>query len=155
MEQEVRAATKGDVPALVELMAEFYEESGYELNREHARRAFGDLLADPGLGVAWLMVAEQRAAGYVVLTFGFSMEFGGRDGFVDDLFVRREYRGRGMGRAALDTVRARCLAEGVRALHLEVGRDNTVAQRLYQGVGFRDNDRQLLTLRLAEPSHRA
>jgi ribosomal protein S18 acetylase RimI-like enzyme len=42
---------------------------------------------------------------------------------------------------------------GVRALHLEVGRDNVPAQELYRRVGFVDTDRRLLTLKLADPTH--
>jgi ribosomal protein S18 acetylase RimI-like enzyme len=37
----------------------------------------------------------------------------------------------------------------VRALHLEVTRDNIAAQRLYRSVGFADRDHYLMTKRLA------
>jgi ribosomal protein S18 acetylase RimI-like enzyme len=47
-------------------------------------------------------------------------------------------------------VRAFCLDHGVRALHLETGRDNAAAQALYRHAGFKVTDRQLLTLVLAE-----
>jgi ribosomal protein S18 acetylase RimI-like enzyme len=50
-------------------------------------------------------------------------------------------------------VRSAALSLGVRALHLEVGRDNSAAQALYRRAGFEDSGRQLLTLRLADPTH--
>ena len=46
----MRGAVLGDVPTLVELMAEFYAESDYVLDRGHAAAAFTVLLADRGSG---------------------------------------------------------------------------------------------------------
>jgi ribosomal protein S18 acetylase RimI-like enzyme len=153
MDPHLRAATLGDCPLLVTLMSEFYAESGYPLNRRRAQAAFSELLADQGLGQVWLIQAEPGPVGYVVLTLGYSMEYGGRDAFVDDLFIRPIFRRRGLGKLALAEVRAACEERGVRALHLEVGRDNAAAQSLYRRVGFVDMDRQLLTLKLADPTH--
>jgi ribosomal protein S18 acetylase RimI-like enzyme len=81
------------------------------------------------------------------------MEYGGRDAFVDDLFIQAGFRGAGLGAATLAEVRTYCVERGVRALHLEVGRDNAAAQAVYRRAGFVDTDRQLLTLRLADPTH--
>jgi ribosomal protein S18 acetylase RimI-like enzyme len=153
MNPHLRAATPSDCALLVGLMSEFYAESGYPLNRRRAELAFSELLADPGLGRVWLIQAEPGPVGYVVLTLGYSMEYGGRDAFVDDLFIRPIFRGRGLGKLALAEVRAACEERGVRALHLEVGRDNAAAQSLYRRVGFVDTDRQLLTLKLADATH--
>ena len=49
----MRSATTDDTQTLVDLMAEFYAESGYVLDRPHAAAAFSELLADPRLGRAW------------------------------------------------------------------------------------------------------
>lgn len=149
----LRPATFADCSLLVELMSEFYAESDYALHPSRAEEAFKALLADHGFGRAWLIESQAQVAGYVVLTLGYSMEYGGRDAFVDDLFIRRAFRGKGLGRSALDEVRSAALSLGVRALHLEVGRDNSAAQALYRRTGFEDSGRQLLTLRLADPTH--
>ncbi len=153
MNPQLREATPADCALLVDLMSEFYAESGYPLNRRRAEAAFSELLADQGLGQVWLIQAQHGPVGYVVLTLGYSMEYGGRDAFVDDLFIRPNFRGRGLGKLALAKVRAACAERGVRAMHLEVGRDNAAAQALYHRAGFMDTDRQLLTLKLADPTH--
>ncbi len=75
-------------------MAEFYAESGYDLDQDGAAIAFGDLLSDPSLGRIWIL---GESVGYVVLSLGYSMEYGGRDAFVDDLFVREAHRRAGLG----------------------------------------------------------
>jgi GNAT superfamily N-acetyltransferase len=149
----LRKAAPGDIELLVDLMAEFYAEADYPLNRGRAAHAFGALLTDDRLGRVWLIRSDSDDVGYVVLTLGYSMEHGGRDGFVDDLFIRAPFRGTGLGTATLEEVRGVATELGMRALHLEVGRDNAPAQAVYRRVGFVDTDRQLLTLRLADPTH--
>lgn len=153
MRAKLRPATLDDGDRLVELMGEFYAESAYPLNRGRAAAAFAALLADPQLGYVWLIRNDSQDVGYVVLTLGFSMEYGGRDAFLDDLFVRPAARGQGLGSAAIAEVRTACEALGVRALHLEVGEENIAAQMFYHRAGFAGTDRRLLTLRLAEPTH--
>ena len=92
----VREATPADLPALVALMTEFYAEAALALPAAAAARAFEPLLADARLGRVWIMEVDSRPAGYVVLTLGYGMEYGGMRGFVDDLFVRPDHRGRGL-----------------------------------------------------------
>jgi GNAT superfamily N-acetyltransferase len=142
-----------DVARLVGLMSEFYAESGYPVHPQRAAETFAVLVGDPRLGRVWLLESGGADAGYLVVTLGYSMEYGGTDAFLDDLFVRAPFRGSGLGTAALKAAREFCLDHGVRALHLEVERGNGPAQRLYRAAGFEDNERQLLTLRLAAPLH--
>ena len=149
----VRSAAAEDVTTLVCLMTDFYAESGYTLDRPHAAEAFAALLADEQLGRVWLVEQGPAAAGYIAITFVFAMEYGGRMAVVDDFYVRPEARGAGLGTAALAEVRRACTALGVRAMRVEVGRDNAVAQAAYRSAGFATVDHQLMTVALAAPSH--
>jgi ribosomal protein S18 acetylase RimI-like enzyme len=142
----MRHASIEDIPRLVALMTEFYAEAATPLNAACAAEAFAALLSDDRLGHVWLIQAGNDDVGYVVVTFSYSMEFGGRNAFLDDLFIRSDFRGAGLGTAALKEVRAFCIEQGVRAVHLETGQDNTAAQALYRSAGFKVTDRQLLTL---------
>lgn len=139
-----------DIPRLVALMTEFYAEAATPLNAARAAEAFAALLSDDRLGHVWLIQAGNYDVGYVVVTFSYSMEFGGRNAFLDDLFIQAPFRGAGLGTAALKEVRVFCAENGVCALHLETGRDNVAAQALYRRAGFKVTDRQLLTLVLME-----
>lgn len=155
MAQSTRVAVQSDVPLLVEMMREFYAESGVPFRAELAEVAFQHLLSDSRLGRTWILLANERSAGYVVLTIGFSMQFGGLDAFVDDLFIAAPYRRQGLGRLALDTVREDCLQRGVRVLHLEVDDQNGAALSLYQDVGFRRHPFQLWSIVLTQDVHEA
>jgi ribosomal protein S18 acetylase RimI-like enzyme len=141
----LRPAKEADLELLCELMGENYAEAGYGFDRAAARECFEALVRDPSLGRAWLVCEGGEVAGYAVLTLGFSLEYRGLDAFVDDLYLRPAWRGRGLGGAALESVEATARSLGVRALHLEVERSNAAGQALYRRRGFRDNDRRLLT----------
>jgi ribosomal protein S18 acetylase RimI-like enzyme len=81
------------------------------------------------------------------------MEYGGLSAVIDDLFIKKAFRRKGLGTAALTEVRAFCEKLGIRAMLLETGSDNEPAQALYRRIGFVKTDRQLLALRLADPTH--
>ena len=137
--------------SLVELMTEFYAESDLVLPSGSAAAAFEQLLRDDRLGRVWILEAEGGVAGYVVLTLGYSMEYGGLRGFVDDFYIRPEFRGRGAGTAALATVRRTCTDLGVRALVAEVGGAEWAAQAAYRKSGLADTGNMLMALPLALP----
>ena len=145
----IRLATSADTRTLVDLMQVFYAEQGYPMDRDKATRTFTMLLDDPVFGKIWLAQRQDEALGYIILTLGFSMEYGGRDSFVDDLFVIQAARGQGIGSRLLDTLFEECKRLDVKAVHLEVENVNQQAQKLYLARGFTGNDRTLLTRRFS------
>ncbi|MFL6231472.1 MAG: GNAT family N-acetyltransferase [Pyrinomonadaceae bacterium] len=145
MEIDFKPADASDAETLMPLLREFYEYEHIIFDEKEARAALWQILSDARLGRVWLIRSESEAVGYLVLTFGFSLEFKGRDAFVDELFLRAGFRGRGLGKRALQVAAEACRAAHVRALHLEVARENTAAQEVYRRFGFADHDRYLLT----------
>jgi GNAT superfamily N-acetyltransferase len=152
----LRKAEPADLHLLVNMMTEFYAESPYTLNTRRAAEAFAPLLADERLGSVWLIqAANSKEAGYIVLTFSYSMEYGGPIAVVDDFFVRPAFRGVGLGKAALAEAMSLCATRGIRAVNVETGGDNLRALAVYRSAGFTDTHRVHLTLKLAEPTHAA
>lgn len=86
--------------------------------------------------------------GYIVLAFGFSFETGGRNAFIDELYVAPEHRGKGIARRALEFIERAGQEAGVKALHLEVSRDNYKALGLYDRASYVNHDRYLMTKQL-------
>ena len=148
METSFRAAATSDADTILAMMRELYAHDPTPLDEPAARAALSRLLAGDPFGIVHLILLDDYPAGYVVLTFGFSLEFGGRDAFVDEIFVREEFRGRGAGAGALRFAEEVCRVRGVRALHLEVEHANSGAQALYRRLGFRDRGYYLMTRRL-------
>lgn len=140
-----KPATSDDIETLIVMMRDLYAHDGLTFDEAIARRALLGVIGDDTLGRVFLVLSANEVAGYAVLTFGYSLEFHGRDAFVDELYLRDEYRGRGIGKRALQFLTEVCAAEGVNALHLEVERENTSAQTVYRKFGFEDHDRYLMT----------
>jgi ribosomal protein S18 acetylase RimI-like enzyme len=134
-----------DADELIVLMREFYAVEHLAFDEEAARDALRQILSEERFGVVALIRVDGETAGYLVVTFGFSLEFHGRDAFIDELYLRETFRGCGIGRAGIEFAAGVCRAQGIAALHLEVERENTRAQNLYRRAGFRDHDRYLLT----------
>lgn len=151
----VRTAGPDDIVALASLMIDFYAEANFALPQEAAERTFRALQGSPDLGQVWLIESGGQPAGFVVLTVAFSMEFGGLRGFVDDLFVSKAFRRRGLAALAVAAVKAEAAGRGVRALLVETGPDNGEALSVYGRAGFRDTGHVLMTLALESPVHEA
>jgi ribosomal protein S18 acetylase RimI-like enzyme len=148
-----RTAGLADLPQLVALMVEFYAESAHALPADKARQAFAALLERADLGSVHLVEADGQAAGYAVLTVGYSMEYGGLRGFVDDLFVRPSMRQRGLATSLLDGIRREAERRSVCALLVETSTGNEPAQRLYRRAGFEDLGHPFLSQALLPPLH--
>lgn len=152
MDARFDPAAPADADLLLAMMRELYEHDGTHMDAERHRAALAGLLAQPAYGRAWVIRVGDEPAGYMVLTLGYSLEFAGRDAFVDELYFRAPFRGAGLGRRAVETAEAACREMGVRALHLEVERSNVSAQGFYRRMGFRDHDRYLLTRWVGDPA---
>jgi predicted nucleotidyltransferase/ribosomal protein S18 acetylase RimI-like enzyme len=143
-------AGEDDVPLVLELMREFYDFEHLAWDEDASRSGLLTLIAEPALGGVWLVRVDGDAAGYMVLTFAYSVEFRGRFGFLDELYLRERFRGQGLGRSAVRHAESICAAAGARALRLEVTAHNTRAHGFYAALGFEDHGRTILTRWVAD-----
>lgn len=138
----LRRARPADLDEVVQLVREFYEVDRHPFDEAHVRGALPALLDDDRYGAVWLLEGPAGpsgpSVGYAVVTWGYSIESGGREGLLDEVFVRE--RGRGTGRRALAAVVEACRAEGVRRLFLETEAGNVDARRFYARNGFEVDD---------------
>ncbi|MBB6093315.1 ribosomal protein S18 acetylase RimI-like enzyme [Povalibacter uvarum] len=147
---QIRAATPADLGVLIELMRGYYRDDGLGFDAEESGAVMARLLNEPQWGRVWLGEVDGGAVGYVALCIGFSLELGGNDAFVDEVFVLPDHRGRGYGRQLVEFLIARAGELNIRALHLEVDQANTAAQQLYESLGFRKRDRYFLMTHLPD-----
>jgi ribosomal protein S18 acetylase RimI-like enzyme len=133
---QFRIAIEGDAELLLGFMQSYYTFDGHGFDREKARPALVALLRNPEFGRAWLILDGDSPVGYVVICLGYSLEWLGRDAFVDELYLREEYRGRGWGENTMIFLEKAARELGVRVLHLEVVHGNEGAMHLYRKLGF-------------------
>jgi diamine N-acetyltransferase len=132
-----RLAEASDAELLLDFMRDYYAFDGHGYDREKARAALIPLLENPSFGRAWLILDGASPVGYAVICFGYSLEWLGRDAFVDEFYLREQFRGRGWGKQTMAFLENAARDLGVRGLHLEVVDGNETASRLYQTLGFR------------------
>ena len=108
-----------DADTLLRLAQAFHREDGHPLDAV-GEQAVVLITAGEPLARAWLVRQAEAVIGYLVLTLGYSVEYGGRDGFIDDLYLMPHARGQGMGRALLQFALSQAAALGIKTLHLEV-----------------------------------
>ena len=147
---DFRLATPADAELLLDFMRDYYAFDGHHYEREKARVALLGLLNNPAFGLAWLILDSATPVGYIVICYGYSLEYLGQDAFIDELYVIESYRGRGWGKKTMEFVREQTHQQNIRAIHLEVVRRNTNALHFYRKIGFKDHDHHLMTLRLTE-----
>lgn len=123
----------------------FHAEDGHPLSPsgEEALAA----LIDSDHGRVVVLAQDEDVLGCAVPCFGYSVEYGGRDAFIDDIYVDATLRGRGYGKALYDALEQEARACGCQALHLEVMAGNTVTQ-WYRSLGYIDRGSAFLSKRL-------
>lgn len=142
-------ATLEDMERVLPLVAAFHAEEGIAQDDAFRRAALLPLLEGTPHGCVYLAGPRRAPIGYVIITFGWSIEFGGMDGFIDEIFIRPGVRGRGIATDILTSLPKRLSEAGMKALHLEVSRSNQAAQRVYQKLRFeRREDYMLMTRKL-------
>ncbi len=145
LDLSLKPATPFDLETLLVMVREFYAHEEISLNEGKAARALNGILNNAAFGRVFLIRVAEEIAGYTVLTFGYSLEFHGRDAFVDELFLLEKFRGQGISQHTLEFLASVCRDNDVAALHLEVERKNLAGQAAYHKFGFADHDRYLLT----------
>lgn len=154
MDVQIRFARIDDLNALLPLVREFYAYEKLELRepryRELMEWLIGNETSAPYGHV--LVVDDGRSLlGYAVVTSGFSFEFDGLTGLIDELYIRDAFRGQGLGGQVLSSVQELCLSCGIKAIHLEADHFNVRVHEYYKRMGFKDHDRYLMTKWLRPP----
>lgn len=143
-----RTATIADLATVADLVRQYYEFDHIQHDAEEVHSGLTALLTDPTLGQAWLVLDGSQPVGYVIFTYGFDIEFGGRLALITDLYLGPDYRRQGIGTRLLEHIEAFCQTAGLRGLELQVETDNTEARGLYKKFGFEAADRIPLSKRI-------
>ncbi len=147
---QLTLARREHLEALVRLVADFHRETGVDQDDATRRAALAPLLEGSPHGAVYLAGPTRAPVGYAAISFGWSLALGGLEGFVDELYVRPGVRGRGIGTQTLQAIIRMLASAGLRALHLEVTREDAPARALCARLGFAArNTRTLMSRPLA------
>jgi GNAT superfamily N-acetyltransferase len=141
----IAAVTEADLPELLPLMrgyCDFYEVDPADEDLLAISRA---LIADPEREGVQLIARDEdgRATGFATIFWTWSTLSASRIGVMNDLFVDERSRGSGAAEALIEACAERCRERGATSLDWTTARDNHRAQRLYERVGARRDERWL------------
>jgi len=133
-------ARSEDLPKLAPLVAAARAEAGWKPREDGAAEAaLAPLLAGSPHGAAYLIGMRRAPLGFITLSFGWSVMYGGVLATVEAFYIRETLRRRGIGTEALAALH-QALRGHVAALRVEPGAGDEGAQRLCLRAGFRPRD---------------
>lgn len=142
---EIIPLNEENINNLLKMIEEFYLIEKIPYEKEILRGCLQDMLKNPALGTVRLVMYDNAPAGYFVLTFGYSLEYHGRNAVLDEFYIREAYQGKGAGTRCLKYIDEYCIQENIIAVHLVVDRVNARAKELYHRNGYEVHDRYLMS----------
>ena len=139
-----------DISIITQMMQDFYAIDNYPMDIEVAKTLFQEFITHEHLGKSWLIYSENEIVGYIILTFIFSFEYGGKIAFVDELFIKETARGKGIGKEAIQFIQKEVPKLSLKLLYLEVEPHNENAQKLYLAHDFELHNRKLMKYKVTK-----
>jgi GNAT superfamily N-acetyltransferase len=144
MKAEMKIASIADLEILLPFVRSFHEFESFQIVDDYRRSSLINLLSNKDLGKIWLIYVDLHPVGYIALCVGYSIEFGGKDAFIDEFYISPDFRGKGIGTQTLEFIKLAAKDLDIRAIHLEVARTNTNAHRLYERSDFKTREKYIL-----------
>jgi ribosomal protein S18 acetylase RimI-like enzyme len=141
----VTAATLEDVGALTEQIAQYYAHDGIPFDAPRVEHALKGML-EFHRGRAWLLWVDGTPMGYAIIVWSYSIEYGGVEAVLDELYLESAARGMGLGRVLMEHVVREAKNAGAVVMRLETEPDNRAARAFYAKLGFETLDRQIMKL---------
>ena len=140
-----RKMTAADVRDAFEMLSAFLYEDEHYLASSAAygdrgvrglNDAFYLFLERPELGFVWMAHDDQGVAGICVVCYAISTSLGTVVAKLDDVSVRENRRGTGVGTAMIEQLKEELREQSVMRIDVAVHVDNPQAKRFYEKLGF-------------------
>ena len=133
------------IEIITQMMLDFYAIDNYTFKIVKTNELFKEFCANESLGKAYLIFNDNEIVGYFILTFVFSFEYQGRIAFLDELFIKNEQRGLGIGNKTIQFILSLTNEFNIKMIYLEVENHNENAQKLYLANHFEFHNRKIMT----------
>ena len=140
-----RKMTARDVRDAFEMLSAFLNEDEHYLasSKAYGDRGFQGLNAALDLflehsefGFVWMAFDEKGVAGICVVCYAISTSMGALVAKLDDVSVKPDRRGQGIGTALLEQLKEQLKKESVTRIDVAVHVENPDARRFYEALGF-------------------
>jgi GNAT superfamily N-acetyltransferase len=149
--EAITPATKDDIPQLVALLhLLFTQEADFKPAADRQAAGLSRIIDSPQTGIILAVRSHREIVGMVSLLFTTSTAEGGPVGWLEDMVLRPDHRGGGLGSRLLSAAIEHARRHGLLRLTLLTDRDNSGAQRFYGRHGFVESSMMALRLNLRE-----
>jgi GNAT superfamily N-acetyltransferase len=131
---DVRPIHERELDEFLPLVAGYQRFYGAEPDVERNRRFFSRFLHPSDVGLLLGAWVDESLAGFATLYWFFSSTKAADSVLMNDLFVRDDVRGAGMGRALIQSAVDEARRRGATHLEWYTSPDNLRAQRLYDSL---------------------
>lgn len=130
----LRKMTPGDEDKYLALAAEFYSTDAvsHPVPVSCFQSVFDEIMRSDERLEGYILESDGHTAGYAVISKMFATETGGLALWIEDIYIKPEYRSKGLGRELFEHVESLPHAR----LRLEASRSNERAIKLYKSLGF-------------------
>lgn len=131
----IRIIEEKDRETFLELSKEFYSSNAvlHPIDESFHEKTFAELMRSHDYLECYIIEENGETAGYCLLNKTFGHECGGPVIWIEELYVRSEYQGRGIGSEMLDLVEQ---AHPAARYRLETEPENERAAKLYGRKGY-------------------
>ncbi len=140
----LRQASSREIPILLRFIKSYYKLESIVFFEDKVHKALIELINSNNIGRVWLIYLNNKAIGYIVLCFSYSLVSFGQDGTIDEFYIDDEYRKKGIGTQILNIVMKNSKKLGLNCLYLEISKNNIAAQTLYEKLNFKVKDNYFL-----------
>lgn len=149
MNIKYRQFRPSDGEVVAELIQDLYQQdpSDRPMLPQKITATFDSLTSHPDRGCILVIEHENEIAGYSIIINFWSNEFGGNVSFIDELYIKKEFRAKGIGTDFIKYLAENKFGNAV-ALRLEVTPQNKKARKLYESIGFKLHKNTTLNLDL-------
>lgn len=133
----IRKIEQKDSQEVLKMMRVFYDSDAvfHKASNEILKQNISDCIGDCPYIDGYVFEQGQNLMGYAMTAYSYSTEYGGKCLWIEDLYIKPEYRNQSIGSCFFDWLHNRLKDQIVR-FRLEVEPENTAAVALYQKKGY-------------------
>ncbi|HOL81802.1 MAG TPA: GNAT family N-acetyltransferase [Ignavibacteriales bacterium] len=145
MNLEIIQAVNKEIKEILLMMKDFYEFENIHFNENNLTKLLNEiLLSNNQKGYIFKFTTNNIILGYSIVTIGFSLEYQGNYFLIDELYIKPDYRNKGIASKFLEFIKNFAFTKNIHYILLEVDDFNKNAYNLYLKNGFVDKKRNLL-----------
>ena len=142
----IRRINENDRSVMLDMFDEFYHSPGvlHAVPKSHFERTLNEVYSGSPFIDCYIFEQDGKAVGYGQLSLTYSNEAGGICVWIEEIYVRPAFQGKGLGSEFLNFVKNEY--KNAARLRLEIEPDNDGARKLYRRMGFSELEYQSMII---------